>query len=434
MQNISIGYFNQKKRNYKNLRSILITGTKGKTSVSLMLNYLFDFARQNTLYVSTSGVYKNNEKISTYDDSIKQFCFSPTVMPGRYIYSILKNGTKPTDFTAILESSLSCGIFGTGIHEHKVGALLNIYSDHVGNGLLHSRRDLYKMKSFIFNNLAKSGFYVANLDNDLSKFSLGEKILSKKKIHKIAFSNKNITHEQAKLIAKKFALSDLFYSFEEQIYSLNKGLFYTFEKFAYLKIFQNHQALKENLLAFLAIASIFFEKEIVGQALESFRFPFEFGRMMVFEKRETNQLIVIDYAHEPESLKLMLDNLQNVHHKKPYLITRAALHRTDQSISKLSDFICKLDIAGLTIYDLMSGSNNKKMIFDSFERKEGETAKLIATQFQKEKPKFAHRIVFKETDALREAIDAGHELILHIRGNMSSLATFIEDNGLKRLF
>lgn len=433
MPQMSLDFYNKKKRNYKDLNSILITGTKGKTSVALMLNHLFDFAKKTTLHVNTSGVYHNQEQVFNYQDSVNQLGVSPTVMPGRYVYYFLQKGFQLKDFTAIFESSLSCGVYGTGMYEHRVGALLNIYSDHIGNGLMHNRQDLYQMKSFIFNGLAKNGHYVANLDNDLSRRSLSEKVLLDKEIHKIAFTNAPLTHKRAQNLATKLLLTDLLYTLEDRVYSLRKGLVYSFSDFPYLQVFQNNQALKANLLAFWAISLIFFKKELISEALKSFRFPFEFGRMMLFENKAKTQRVIVDYAHEPASLQLMLKNLNHVYGVKPYLITRVATHRTNASITKLSSAIAKFDLEGLTIYDLMSTRNCELMNFSEFKRRKGDVAQLMSHQLQKKETLFPHQVIFKEVDALKEALDSDKKLILHIRGEVVPLGVFIKKYGLRRV-
>lgn len=434
MQKASLEYFNFKKRNYKKLRSILVTGTKGKTSTSLMLNHIFDFAGQITLYVSTSGVYQNKKLITDYQSSIRQLGLAPTVMPGRYVYQFLKDGFKPEDFTAVLESSLSCGALSTGLYEHKVGALLNIYSDHIGDGMVNNRKELYEMKSFIFRSLAKRGHYVANLDNDLSKKSLSEPVLLEKEIRAIAFTTKKISHKQAEKIKEKFALKDVFYTKDDDVYSLKRGLVYNFNDFPYLKFFAHHQALKENLMVVLAIGLLYFDKKFLKQALAKFRFPFEFGRMMLFEDETSKQKIVVDYAHEPESLKRMVKNLANVYQCQPYLISRAATHRTNASIDKLSSAMAKLNIAGLTIYDMMSSKAVvKEMSFGTFNRRIGEVADLVYKQVAKKQPKFAYQVVPKEIDALKQSLDSGNQVTLHIYGDIKQLKAFIKEKKLKRI-
>lgn len=434
MQKASLEYFNFKKRNYKKLRSILVTGTKGKTSTSLMLNHIFDFAGQITLYVSTSGVYQNKKLITDYQSSIRQLGLAPTVMPGRYVYQFLKDGFKPEDFTAVLESSLSCGALSTGLYEHKVGALLNIYSDHIGDGMVNNRKELYEMKSFIFRSLAKRGHYVANLDNDLSKKSLSEPVLLEKEIRAIAFTTKKISHKQAEKIKEKFALKDVFYTKDDDVYSLKRGLVYNFNDFPYLKFFAHHQALKENLMVVLAIGLLYFDKKFLKQALAKFRFPFEFGRMMLFEDETSKQKIVVDYAHEPESLKRMVKNLANVYQCQPYLISRAATHRTNASIDKLSSAMAKLNIAGLTIYDMMSSKTVvKEMSFGTFNRRIGEVAELVYKQVAKKQPKFAYQVVPKEIDALKQSLESGNRVTLHIYGDIKQLKAFIKEKKLKRI-
>lgn len=432
MQNISIDSLNRNVRDYKKLRSILITGTKGKTSVSSMINHVFDFAKQDTLYVSTSGVFRNKTKIYSYKNSIEQFGFAPTVMPGRYIYNFLKNGCRLEELTAILESSHSCGVFGTGIYEHKVGALLNIYDDHADEEVVGNRHGLYQMKSFIFNNLAKNGHYIANLDNDLSRKSLSEQVLVDKKIHKIAFTSKLITHQKAEKLAKDLDLANLFYILENEIFSLKDGAVYKLKDFRYLEVFPDNLALKGNLLAVLAISSLFFDYKLIKKALNIFQFPFEFGRMMLFENKTTHQKVIIDYAHESESLKLMVNNLRNAYQQQPYLITRSAAHK-NSSIIKLTNTIAKLDLAGLTIYDIMTGEHQQMMNFATYERKAGEVTQLMSNQLQKKHPSFSYKVILQELDALKEALDSGQLLILHIHRDMGSLKTFVKDNHLDRI-
>jgi UDP-N-acetylmuramyl tripeptide synthase len=434
MQKTSMEYFNQKKRDYKKLRSILVTGTKGKTSTSLMINHLFDFDNQTTLYVSTSGVYQNKKLITDYQSSIRHFGLAPTVMPGRYVYQFLKDGNKPDNFTAILESSLSCGVFSTGLFEHKVGALLNIYSDHIGDGLINTRKELYEMKSFIFKNLTKKGHYIVNYDNDLSRKSLSEPILAEKEIQTIAITVKKVSKKQAEEIKERFKLKDLLYTQGNDVYSLKKGLVYSFSDFPYLKFFTHHSALKENLLTVLAIGLIYFDKKFLKKALSKFRFPFEFGRMMLFEDENTKQKLIVDYAHEPESLRLMVENLVKVYQRKPHLVSRAATHRTDASINKLSLSLAKLNISSLTIYDLMSGKSTvKEASFGSFSRRIGEVADLVYRQVEKRKPNFAYKIVPKEIEALNQSLAEGNEVILHIYGNIKQLKIFVKEKNLKRL-
>jgi hypothetical protein len=129
----------------------------------------------------------------------------------------------------------------------------------------------------------------------------------------------------------------------------------------------------------------------------------------------------------------MVKNLYNVYQEKPYLITRAATHRTNASIGKLSDAIAKFDLAGLTIYDLMSTKNCEVMNFSEFERHKGEVAQLMNSQLQKRNTMFSYQIIPKETDALKEALDSGKKLILHIRDDIESLEIFINKYGLRRV-
>lgn len=433
MLDLSLDNHDRLNRDYKHLRSILITGTKGKTSTSLLLNHIFTCQKQDTLYVNTAGVMHGQQQLYTGQSSIDHFGMTPTVMPGRYIYGLLKRGVRVKKLTAILESSLGCGVFGTGLHQHKVGALLNIYSDHIGNGLVRSRADLYQMKSFIFNKLQEHGYYVANLDNDLSRASLSEDVLRVKKIHRLAVTARALSPQRARLLQQDFQLHDLFYLHDGWLQSVERGKLMQVHNFAYLQHFPHHQGLRTNLLAAYAIAAIFVTVKRINAAVQSFRFPFAFGRMIVLENQQGQRLIV-DYAHEPKSLQMMVNSLSTQYHATPLLVTRAAPHRTQYSIDKLAQAIARLELSGVQIYDLIDEQSvTQEMNFTRFRRGVGDTAALLYAGMQRVKPSFPFAQVNNELLALTQAVHSGARVILHIYGNIKAVEDFTTQNGWRRV-
>jgi hypothetical protein len=130
----------------------------------------------------------------------------------------------------------------------------------------------------------------------------------------------------------------------------------------------------------------------------------------------------------------MVKNLANVYQCQPYLISRAATHRTNASIDKLSSAMAKLNIAGLTIYDMMSSKTVvKEMSFGTFNRRIGEVAELVCKQVAKKQPKFAYQVVPKEIDALKQSLESGNRVTLHIYGDIKQLKAFIKEKKLKRI-
>lgn len=120
----------------------VVTGTKGKTSLGLLLESIIRPFFQNLVKIDTTGVYFNNEQVYDRKGSTAHFGYPPTVMPARYLYSLFKNRLADLEKTAfILEASLSCGIYGTGLANHDIGILTNILSDHIDGSLIKSRKD-----------------------------------------------------------------------------------------------------------------------------------------------------------------------------------------------------------------------------------------------------------------------------------------------------
>ncbi len=70
---------------------VLVTGTKGKTSIVHLISTILRSTRNNILRVDTGGSYLNEKQITSYDDSVRNFGKSPNVRPGRYLYWHLKN-------------------------------------------------------------------------------------------------------------------------------------------------------------------------------------------------------------------------------------------------------------------------------------------------------------------------------------------------------
>ena len=74
-------------------KTILITGTKGKTTVSYLVDNILMALKKTTLRVDTTGHFINGERKSTLDESKAIWGLVPTVCPGRFLWE-LKNWEK----------------------------------------------------------------------------------------------------------------------------------------------------------------------------------------------------------------------------------------------------------------------------------------------------------------------------------------------------
>ena len=130
------------------MKIISITGTKGKTSVARIIDYVLRNSNKTTLRVDNDGHYINGKRKSTLDDSINFFGKTPSVCPGKYLITMKRYFP---DFTAILECSIGSAGEGLGYRFHDVGIFTNVYFDHIKKEKgIKTRRDLANRKSFIF--------------------------------------------------------------------------------------------------------------------------------------------------------------------------------------------------------------------------------------------------------------------------------------------
>ena len=151
---------------------VLITGTKGKTTVSSLLDSIL--LRLNTgketFRVSTDGYFLNCRQRGTSEPSYNIYGFAPTVCPGRYLLSLGSFSQERLDNTvAILETSLSSGnACGTGVRYCDVGVWTNVFEDHLGSSeKTKTRKDIAELKSVVFSQIKEGGYAVFNACDEL---------------------------------------------------------------------------------------------------------------------------------------------------------------------------------------------------------------------------------------------------------------------------
>ncbi len=152
------------------MKYIVVTGTKGKTTITNIIDYLLRNFHINTIRVDSNGSYINNIQDTTYEQSIKVYGKAPNVRPGRYIYGALKNGNLDKKNTvAILEAGIACMVWGTGVPKsgHDIGIFTNVYSDHIDYKKIISKEDILKRKSFSLLETKKGGYFIFNADDNL---------------------------------------------------------------------------------------------------------------------------------------------------------------------------------------------------------------------------------------------------------------------------
>ncbi len=417
--------------NTSKINSLLITGTKGKTTVCNMINHIITSAGKNSLLVDTLGSKFNNVQITNYDDSLKNFGKSPNVMPGRFLYWNMKSYQDSfEDFYAILEASLGCYKWGTGIDEHKVGIFTNVYRDHIDFDKIKDENDIYERKSFVFKQLAINGSYIAFLDNPYTLRSLTESIIKEKNINAYGVSiSKSI--EELKTFSVELGLKDIFFFNRgtSTIDSLENGMIYDLNSFKY---FQNgdNEAMITNAALSIAYALLYLPKDKVIDALNSYLIPEEYGRFLVFKKDD--RTVTIDYAHEPQSLKLLIEQTTKLTGNKPYLLTRLASDRNNQFIKEYAQEISQLNIAGLTIFDKIDGINSKVYIGRKIRREIGESSQILFDELSSlDRVSYPFKRIVNEIDALEDSLSNNKDIVI-IYSNLPSLLENLKSKGFER--
>lgn len=336
------------------MKIIAVTGTKGKTTVVRMTDYVLrNILSTDTLRVDSDGHYINGRRKSTYQDSMNMLKRPSTVCPGRYLIDLYR---KNPEGMAILECALGSGrAIGIGYQCHQVGVFTNIYEDHINYKRLRNKKDLFNLKSFIIEQVAEGGYLVANFDDDIISKNT-EKLLPKDvrvlpfgkvfknfDIHNHLSKKGNfvITYDDKYIILKDKRKEVRLIDYTKISITYN-GL--------YLPSVYNIMATYGAVLALSNFDLSYIES--INKNLEEFSVD-SHGARLVNIKGSNERLVIIDYAHETESLKL----IAKLGHKlgnRVVGVLRLAPDRTDKKILETGKEISKY-YDHIIVYDKVDG-------------------------------------------------------------------------------
>lgn len=395
-------------------RIITVTGTKGKTSVVRALHAVLQgLSTDPVLAVDTHRIVLGNTAIATYNSSKETSGLVPTVCPGRFLIH-LADVHNPV---AVLEASVgSSRGAGLGYRRHEIGIFTNVFDDHIGMaGYLRNRRDLARAKSFIFRQIRTGGYAVYNADEPLIRKQLA--VIDKTRhIQKVACTlhPDRRTTKGADIVVTRVD--------DDIVVRDNKAVLASVP-LASIPIFQNgkHVPSLYNALSIVAAIFAYTHRDVrhfneVITVLGTY-IPDQDGSRMVEVVDRSGLRVLIDFAHESESLKHIALFARTRIDKTGRVIgvVRLSGERSDAHIkATVKHFSPYYD--RLVIYD--KDAHNVDLL-ERQNRKPGDVPTLIAKAAKL--PKDSVHIALDEESALvyAKGIATARDAIVYIVGSSS---------------
>ena len=274
----------------KSLNLIGITGTNGKTTVTHLVQKIFEEANQKCALIGTLG-YKLSSS-SPYKEAKHTTPQAPELQADLDL--ILKSGIKNVSMEV---SSHALEQNRTGGCVFKGAVLTNLTQDHLD---YHITMDKYfQAKSILFKNLKAGDFAVINIDDSYSQKFLD---VIPEGVDILTYGIKNDADIKATNI--NFSLGGAEFTIESKFGTRKinlkmNGTFSIYNALAALAV-----GLAHNIDIDICISSLEQTKGVAGR----------------FEIVSKNPLVIVDYAHTPDGLKNVLNAAREITPKTSELI------------------------------------------------------------------------------------------------------------------
>lgn len=407
---------------------IAITGTKGKTTIARILDYVYQGLYEQVLRVDTSGAYLNGQLQVTEAESIARWGYTPTNAPGRFLGEINSSSN-----ISILECTLFCGITGLGYSRHDVGIFTNVFEDHLGGiKSLRTKADIAEKKSFIFKKIAVGGVAVFNADDPLVAGQL-IKIPEDRNIKTIGVTlSDKITGNSLTCSVKQ----------DEVLISSKKNELFSFKTSEFTWVMTSH--IPSLYTLGFVVATLFTtltdaEFKMAIERLKEYSFDPEGGRMVRLQIQK-GPMVLMDFAHEKHSLKELAKYAKTLIQDDGKLIgvLRLAPSRTDELIKDTAECIAS-EYDAFVIYDKVDGYfREAKMVKGYIDKKEkvGIISKLFSDSLKEHGATHVNRVL-REDEAIEKAVSIATEkdVIIYIANDDSkrSLSFLKEATGGRKV-
>ena len=400
---------------------ISVTGTKGKTTIVKLLETVYIRMGRETLLVDTHGHYLNGEKRGTSKESVNTYGLIPTVCPGRFLHEI-KNRDNPL---AILETSIgSSGPAGLGYKSHDIGILTNVFEDHIGRRI-KTKEALAKKKGYIFRRVKTDGVLIFNADDPyvVPRVTRSRKIVRRKNAELLpvgidfsAFKLSRHLENGGEALTRKGKYLVLLSSDGERKLMNLSSVEWTF--------FGEYEPAVLNLM--MAVACVYKESkgfpDVAKKALEEYQpKEEESGRLLCYRNERKNISVVVDHAHEKNSIMSLGKLAEKISGRKTIGVLCFNPDRTDEQLKDCAYHISNTFNTTI-VYDKIDGVDRKpdKDRRKVYYRGIGEVSNIVYNEMRSytEEPNRLFKELAEE-DAIKKALEVAKEgdLIIHIFGN-----------------
>lgn len=417
------------------MKIISITGTKGKTTITRMLDVALRALNYETLRVDTDGHYVNGRQKSNYYDSKNIWGIVPNVCPGRYLFEVKKMDMENT--VAVLESAIgSSSLTGMGYSRHDIGLFTNIFDDHITKNRIKSRDDIYLAKRFIFERLKDTGTLVINADDEFlmknfEKETINNKILaigqSLKPFETADFFEKGNTYLHIHHNKFTFYFNSATNE-KQQIVIENLQTYPITCKGKFTPNIYNLAFVFAALFILLGTENFINQQQVVERTLKSYRPSKTGGRLVFLKDRKKKITILIDFAHEKESLKQVALLARQLTKKRIIGVLRIDPSRINEDIETTAAYIADA-YDQMYIYDKIDGvkATESWLKAEGKKRGVGETAAIFAKGLSAHGYE-RYEVILQESQALGKAYDQAKagDIIIYIGEGDNHLETYTQ--------
>ena len=267
------------------IKLIGVTGTNGKTSCTTLMYQLFKSLYKKVGLISTNIIMVNDIEFNTSQTT-------PDALFLNYILNEMVNSKVEYCFMEV--SSHAISQMRTYNLNFNVGVFTNLTHDHLDYH--KSFKDYRDVKKIFFDSLPKSSFAITNVDDKNGNYMVQNAVC---KI--FSYSLKSNSDFSVKILEKDFNGMKLLIN-DTELWTKLTGTFNAY-----------------NILTVFCIAKVFkISDELILQKISSLNSPE--GRFELVNLN-SDKIGIIDYAHSPDSLKNVLNTINDIKNLSESLIT-----------------------------------------------------------------------------------------------------------------